>query len=112
MLRRVTLVLAAVLAACGPNGPRAEQTRADSSSATAAGESTVAADAAARSDSGRLARSAEAAPLAPSRATPPVPTGATPGGGQELGRDSAFGPTFTVDSTGKVTPIVPVKKKP
>lgn len=29
-----------------------------------------------------------------------------------LGRDSAFGPTFTVDSTGKVTPIDPTKKKP
>ena len=29
-----------------------------------------------------------------------------------IGRDSAFGPTFTVDSTGKVTPIVPAKKKP
>lgn len=29
-----------------------------------------------------------------------------------LGHDSAFGPTFTVDSTGKVTPIAPTKKKP
>lgn len=30
--------------------------------------------------------------------------------GPLTGYDSAFGPTFTVDSTGKVTPIV--KKKP
>ncbi len=32
--------------------------------------------------------------------------------GEIIGRDSAFGPTFTVDSTGKVTPIVPPRKKP
>jgi hypothetical protein len=38
--------------------------------------------------------------------TPPAPKAPAP----HVGRDSAFGPTFTVDSTGKVTPIV--KKKP
>ncbi|MEY3851057.1 MAG: hypothetical protein RI910_37, partial [Verrucomicrobiota bacterium] len=31
--------------------------------------------------------------------------GATPAPSPYIGRDSAFGPTYEVDSTGKVTPI-------
>lgn len=44
---------------------------------------------------------------APTKAPPKVPGNATPA---PPAYDSAFGPSFTVDSTGKVTPIG--KKKP
>ena len=29
-----------------------------------------------------------------------------------IGHDSAYGPKFTIDSTGKITPIAPATKKP
>jgi hypothetical protein len=62
-------------------------------------------------DSTGSAPNTEAAPSAPT-ATPVRPGatsstrgGATPAPSPYIGRDSAFGPTYEVDSTGKVTPI-------
>lgn len=114
------VLAAAVVAACGPKGPQAGQASADSTA------SNFGLDAATMTDSSGLAPSADSTSLAAPGAvrasgsgtvssrdsTLSKATGTTPRGGEYLGRDSAFGPTFTVDSTGKVTPIVPVKKKP
>lgn len=98
MLRQIMLAPAiVVLAACAPKGPQPGQASADSTAA-------VVTDSAMVADSGGLAPSTDS--------TASKSTGAAPRGGQYIGRDSAFGPTFTVDSTGKVTPIAPAKKKP
>ncbi|MCE9600900.1 MAG: hypothetical protein K8S21_01635 [Gemmatimonadetes bacterium] len=94
MNRPTVLVLAIVaVAACGPKGQQAGQGAADS---TSIGNAFT--DSANARDS-----------IGPAV---PADSVAAPAGGAYIGRDSAFGPTFTVDSTGKVTPIVPPKKKP
>lgn len=48
---------------------------------------------------------APAPATAPSAATPPSGAPAAKPASPYIGRDSAFGPTYEVDSTGKVTPI-------
>lgn len=121
MLRSITMLTAAVaLAACAPKGQEGAQ---------GSGDSTVSPSA--FTDSATAQDSIGPAPSDPAAVPPPgtmVPsgTGATtvrdsvgskssgtaPRTGAYIGRDSAFGPSFTVDSTGKVTPIAPVKKKP
>lgn len=110
MLRQSLLVPAVVvLAACGPKGPQAGQVRADSTAAAVT-------DSAMSSDSSRLAPSADsvvpASTTTSTTSTTSKATSTATGVPQYIGRDSAFGPTFTVDSTGKVTPIIPAKKKP
>ena len=107
MLRQSLLVPAVVvLAACGPKGPQAGQVRADSTAAAVT-------DSAMSSDSSRLAPSADSVvPASTTTSTTSKATSTATGVPQYIGRDSAFGPTFTVDSTGKVTPIIPAKKKP
>ena len=124
MLRPVAFVfVVSVLTACGPKSQQAGQGTADSTatgsaftdSATAqdsigpspatdsttssAGASGVMRPVGAIASQVRDSTASKAASTAP-RAEP------------YIGRDSAFGPTFTVDSAGKVTPIVPAKKKP
>ena len=62
-------------------------------------------------DSTGAAPATDAAPPAPASApvrpgaTPPTSGSVKPAPSPYIGRDSAFGPTYEVDSTGKVTPI-------
>lgn len=103
-LPRASALLAALtlVAACGPKGNAADRT-ADSTAVAAPadsgtkGDSTVA-DSLARPDSGMTR-----APTKSPSSTPTTTTG--------VGHDSAFGPRFLVDSTGKLT-RVPEKKRP
>lgn len=128
MLRPIALLLAAViLTACGPKGQQAGQGTADSTaSASAFTDSAKVQDsigpspsAASSADSTAESTSAPGAVgLAGSSAsqlrdsTVSKSASKAPRAEPYIGRDSAFGPTFTVDSTGKVTPIIPAKKKP
>ncbi len=131
MLRPVAFVfLVSVLTACGPKSQQAGQGTADS---TASGsvftDSAKAQDsigpapstdsAASSTDSTRsslgapsVMRPAGAAASQVRDSTASMSASKAPRPAPYIGRDSAFGPTFTVDSTGKVTPIVPAKKKP
>ena len=125
MLRPITLLmaaaaLAAALAACAPKGQEGAQGTGDSTvSPSAFTDSATAQDSIgpAPSDSvavaplGTMALSgAGATTLRDSVGS--KSTGTKPRAGAYIGRDSAFGPSFTVDSMGKVTPIAPAKKKP
>ena len=107
--RAVLIMLVAGLvggsAACGPRGSAAGDAAADSS---AVADSVAPSDSVApRADSTATdADSASTKAPAPS----PAPTSAETKA-PTVGRDSAFGPKFVVDSTGKVTPIG-TKKKP
>ena len=108
MRRPVTcLLLIAIAAACAPKSADegAQAPSADSAAALRLIDSlkAVARDSIAARDS--------AASKAPTKTPTKTPTNA-PAAGKIIGRDSAFGPTYTVDSTGKVVPIVPAKKKP
>ena len=131
MLRPVAFViLVSVLTACGPKSQQAGQSTADS---TASGsvftDSAKAQDsigpapstdsAASSTDSTRsslgaprVMRPAGAVASQVRDSTASMSASKAPRPAPYIGRDSAFGPTFTVDSTGKVTPIVPAKKKP
>lgn len=105
--RAVFLMLVAGLvggaAACGPRGSAAGDAAADSS---AVADSVAPPDSlAARADS-----TATDADSGSTKARAPAPTSAETKA-PTVGRDSAFGPKFVVDSTGKVTPIG-TKKKP
>ena len=140
MLPRVVLVLViSALTACGPKGQQAGQGTADSTASgsvftdSAKAQDSIgpaqSADSTASSTSAsgamRPVGTAATQPVG-TAATQPVGTAATqlrdsatskamsksPATGAYIGRDSAFGPTYTVDSTGKVTPIIPAKKKP
>ena len=98
----VVSALLAVTVACGKRSSEVGHGAADSTEAT----SPVAAPAgrgvgdSVAADSLRADSTSTQAPATASSKTPPPLTG----------YDSAFGPRFTVDSTGKVTPIG--KKKP
>jgi hypothetical protein len=121
MLRPITMLLAAAtLAACAPKGQEGAQGTGDSTvSPSAFTDSATAQDSIgpAPSDS---AAGAPLGTMVPSGAgatsvrdsVGSKSTGTTPRTGEYIGRDSAFGPSFTVDSTGKVIPIAPAKKKP
>ncbi len=91
----VCLVGALVLLGCGRGA--AERPAAADSTAVAPAAAPVGTPAAAPA-----VVPASPAGSSPSKAADPAP----------IGRDSAFGPSFTVDSTGKVTPIGTPKKKP
>jgi hypothetical protein len=84
-----------LVAACGPKGSAADRT-ADSTAVVAPADSGTKADSTAADPSER-----------PDSVMSQTPTKATTG----VGRDSAFGPRFLVDSTGKLTRI-PEKKRP
>ena len=92
----VAVALAIVLSGCGPRGNGAAGT-ADSTAAAPA--AAAAADSAA--DSAATDSTADSMPAPPKTADTPAPT---------LGRDSAFGPKYLVDSTGKLIPIGERKK--
>jgi len=105
MLRPIVLMLAAAaVAACGPKGQQAGQGTADSTAM-----STPLADSTGARDSVGAAPSTAPAVR---DSTAPKSAGKAPRAEPYIGYDSAFGPSFTVDSTGKITPIVPAKKKP
>lgn len=115
MLRPIPLALViSAVAACGPKGPQAGESRADSTASANA----LADSAHARDSTGPVPSTDSASSLRDSTATKTTTkttsktTSKAPRAEAYIGRDSAFGPTFTVDSTGKVTPIVPAKKKP
>lgn len=111
MLRPIKLALViSAVAACGPKGPQAGESRADSTASANA----LADSAHARDSTGPVPSTDSASSLRDSTATKTTTktTSKAPRAEAYIGRDSAFGPTFTVDSTGKVTPIVPAKKKP
>jgi len=121
MLRPITiLIAAATLAACTPKGQEGAQGTADSTvSPSAFTDSATAQDSIgpAPSDPAAVPPLGTMVPSGAGTATVrdsigSRSTGTKPRTGEIIGRDSAFGPTFTVDSTGKVTPIAPVKKKP
>jgi hypothetical protein len=104
------VVAVAGVAACGPKGSASGDPAADS--AATADSVTIPDSTAPRADSS--ARPVDpAAPLpdsAAGKAPAPAPTSAgtmAPG----VGRDSAFGPKFLIDSAGRVTPVG-AKKKP
>ena len=102
-LMPIVVLAACVAASACAKGQQNDQPAADS---TAAPAMSGVADSAAR-DTAR-AESAATATKSGAKVSAPT-TQKTPG---IIGRDSAFGPIGTVDSTGKVTPIVPTKKKP
>lgn len=128
MNRPTVLVLAVIavvtVAACGPKGQQAGQGTADSTATgNAFTDSASARDSigpALPADSVAAQAGGSTASMSPAGAgssalrdsSTSKSTGKSPRGGAYIGRDSAFGPTYTVDSTGKVTPIVPPKKKP
>ena len=125
MIRPTVLVLAIVVAAaCGPKREQAAAVTADSTATgNAFTDSATVRDSigpAAPTDSvaapgagalGSMLPTSSGTSLLRDTATSKS-AGRSPRDGAYIGRDSAFGPTFTVDSTGKVTPIVPPKKKP
>ncbi|MCL4213257.1 MAG: hypothetical protein KJZ74_05025 [Gemmatimonadales bacterium] len=106
MIRRRTLLAALVLAACAPKG-EASNDGAAADSAAVDPAPMVATDSGAAAPVGTtgaaVVDSATAAKVGKGvQGMKAQPTG--------MGRDSAFGPTFVVDSTGKMIPIE--KKKP
>lgn len=108
MIRSLTSVLVlAVLAACAPKEQEAAPATADST----ASPSAFTDSANARDSIGPL-RTADSTAGVTLRDSTGSESSVKPAAGAYIGRDSAFGPTFTVDSTGKVTPIAPAKKKP
>lgn len=111
MMRNVILLALPVIAtACGAKPETAKGFPADSIGA-ASDPLSMAQDSAVRADSVRAVQSAGASAQSKAGTTAGSTGTKSP---QYIGRDSAFGPTFTVDSTGKVTPIIKpiVKKKP
>ena len=104
-LSRASALLAALtlVAGCGPKGSAADGTADSTVVATPVDSGTKAdsmvADSTARPDSGMT--------QAPTKSPSTSPTKTTTG----VGHDSAFGPRFLVDSTGKLT-RVPEKKRP
>lgn len=121
MLRPIIiLIAAAALAACAPKGEEGAQGTGDSTvSPSAFTDSAVAQDSIgpAPSDPAAIPPLGTMVPSGAGATTVrdsvgSKSTGTTPRSGAYIGRDSAFGPSFTVDSTGKVTPIAPAKKKP
>lgn len=106
MIRRRTLFAALVLAACAPKG---EASNDGAAADSVAGDPApmVATDSGAASEVGTTG-----AAVVDSATAAKVGTGAKAAKAQPgvMGRDSAFGPTFVVDSTGKMIPIE--KKKP
>ena len=95
-------IAALVLGACAPKGESASEGSARDSTAASAMDSTTAAaamltPAPALIDSATKTTATSKAAKTPAKQTDIV------------GRDSAFGPTFIVDSTGKMVPI-PTKK--
>ncbi len=138
MLRPVAFViLVSVLTACGPKSQQAGQSTADSTasgsvftdsakaqdsigpapstdSAASSTDSAASSTDSTRSSLGapRVMRPAGAVASQVRDSTASMSASKAPRPAPYIGRDSAFGPTFTVDSTGKVTPIVPAKKKP
>lgn len=109
MSRSLKLVLvAAATVACAPKEQQGAQASADSTAAPNAFTDSAAARVSVGPMPGDSASADSSTPE--SKAIKAGP--AKPASGEIIGRDSAFGPTFTVDSTGKVTPIVPPRKKP
>jgi hypothetical protein len=91
-MRPTVLVLGGaclVAAACGPKG---------NAESGAAADSTAVTDSVARPDSSAQPQRDSTAPASAGTKAPTV------------GRDSAFGPKFVIDSTGRVTPIEGRKK--
>jgi hypothetical protein len=121
MLRSITMLTAvAALAACAPKGQEGARGTGDSTvtpsaftdSATAQDSiGPASSDPAAVPPLGTMVPSGVGATTVRDSVGAKA-TGTAPRTGAYIGRDSAFGPSFTVDSTGKVTPIAPVKKKP
>lgn len=107
MRSRSVLSLLLVLAACETKSPPPDASTRPQDSATVpappAAPTTTAPDSAVPAPSTTPATPSKAAPSGTPSTTPPSPY---------IGRDSAFGPTFTVDPSGKVTPIDPTRKKP
>jgi hypothetical protein len=103
MARLLPLLLAVLLlsAACG----RAKREAADAAPVDTATTSpaTPIVDSAAPAPTTEAAPSTSM-PVRPSTTTPPS-AAVKPAPAPYIGRDSAFGPTYEVDSTGKVTPI-------
>jgi len=106
-----TLLVITFAAACAPRAADegAQATSADSAATERLLDSLSAANPPAAAPG--VATKDSVAAKAPTKAPAKAPTKA-PATGTIIGRDSAFGPTYTVDSTGKVTRIVPPKKKP
>jgi hypothetical protein len=114
------LMAAAALAACAPKGQEGAQGTGDSTVSPSAFTDSATAqdsigpspsDSVAGAPSGAMALSGAGATMVRD-SLGSKSTGTAPRTDAYIGRDSAFGPSFTVDSTGKVTPIAPVKKKP
>ncbi len=101
-----TVLMASATVACDAKSPRAD------AAATPVLDSVVAAPPVVDSIAPAESSTVTPAPTAPKTATTTKTSDGTTKASTIIGRDSAFGPTFTVDPTGKVTPIDPTKKKP
>lgn len=98
MTARARLVAILVVAtACSPKGRAGEGTGDSVAVATPAGAATD-------PKAGEIRDTTRRADSGATKA-PPVPPKVAP----TMGRDSAFGPKFGVDSTGKITPLPPKK---
>lgn len=93
---RLALALPLVIAACGPRGG-ADDASADSTATVETVDSVAVADST-RADSASADSTRRPVAPAPGAAKAPI-----------IGRDSAFGPRYLVDSTGKLIPV-PTKK--
>ena len=98
MTRRALLVALIAAAACAPKGDA--DVSADSTAVALPAESAVTVR---DSATGRDTAAAKSKGTSPGTTTPGTTT-------PIVGRDSAFGPTYMIDSTGKLIPIQ--KKKP
>ena len=96
MMRRLAFLFMAAAAACAPKAEDVPSTRADSATVVDSVRADSVRRDSLRADSVRVR--GDTIPTVRARSRPD----------SIIGRDSAFGPTFTIDAKGKVTPI----KKP